>query len=243
MNKTIVITSIYQEFWGTKQFRKSCEQVGLPLYNAFRGNRFTGNGDVIRMIYEALQALENKYTYAIYADGADSYFTKSFAPLDSCIIYSTEKAVWPPTTQMNKAWEDYYKIKYLPNINLFKNSLSGIYSSSPWKYLNGGGYCGPITLLLQFFERYGLDKLKGDVNGQDVQALAFIKAHDEGFPIFLDTECRYFQTIGFEDPGDFTTILRSDIEPIIKNEKTGNYPSLFHGNGRTPLNWIYDLFK
>jgi hypothetical protein len=224
-NKTIVITSIYNEFWGTKHFRKSCERVGLPLHNAFKGNRFTGNGDVIRNIYEALKGLENEYKYAIYADGADSLFLRSFTPPDDCIIYSTEKAVWPNAPDMFEKWKHHYRF-WEPNL------------PSPWAYLNGGGYCGPIQFLIEFFERYGLSKLKGDVNGQREQSEAFMKAFEDGFKIALDTQCLYFQTTGFEHEGDF----QAD-ENEFKNLITNTKPAILHGNGRTPMTHLYNLYN
>lgn len=237
---TIVITSIYQPFWGTEEFMKSCNRVGFPVHNAFKGTRFTGNGDVIRNIYESLVDLKNTYRSAIYADGADSIFLRKFEVPIGCVIYSTEKAIWPPTSQMNSEWKQYYdNLEHKGAIDMgYKNPFTGFYSKSPWKYLNGGGYCGDTAALIEFFERYGLNKLKGDVNGQDYQALAFLKAHKEGFPIFLDTDCRIFQTTGFEDPGDFEY-----NKNFFQNKITGYHPCILHGNGRTDMNNLYQLLN
>lgn len=230
MSNTIVVTSIYSEFWGTEEFRKSVEKVGLPLHNAWKGTRFTGHGETLRYVYEALKGLENDYKYAIYSDGADSYFIKSFTPPDNTVIYSTEKAVWPPN--IKHKWEDYYKDKV---------------PESVWMYLNGGGYCGEIRLLIEFFEKYGLNNYKGDINGQKEQSFAFIKAHQEGFPIMLDTKCEYFQTTGFEHDGDFKmgTVGRPNgtFTKIFANTKTGTLPSILHGNGRTDMRKIYKFFN
>lgn len=238
MNDTIVITSIYKPFWGTEEFMKSCARVGLPVHNAYKAKHFTGNGDAIRMIYEALVELKGKYKYAIYADGADSIFLKSFTPPEGRILYSTEKAIWPPTEDMKDKWEDYYFILDQESIITSGKELI----VSPWKYLNGGGYCGEINILIEFFQKYGLDKLKGDVNGQDHQALAFLKAHAEGFPIYLDTQCNFFQTTGFEDPGDFEYGPNHD-GMFFRNQKTGSFPSVLHGNGRTEMQQFYTLLN
>lgn len=225
---TVVITSIYSPFWGTKQFEKSVNKVGYPLINSFAppivNDGFKGNGTSIRMIYESLLELRRKYKYAIYADGADSYFVKQFEVPDF-ILYSTEKAVWPPTTEMNEAWQEYYNIRSVP---------------TPWKYLNGGGYCGPISLLIEFFERYGLNKLIGDCNGQREQSLAFLQAFKDKFPIHLDWLCENFQTTGFADPGEFA-IDKDTLK--ITNFRTQTEPALFHGNGRTNMDWLYNLYK
>lgn len=219
MSNTIVITSIYQEFWGTEEFRKSLQKLDLPVYNAFKGTRFTGNGDVIRNIYESLLELKNTYEYGIYSDGADSYFVKSFIVPRGKVLYSAEKAMWPPRPIL----------EYPP-------------CDSPWKYLNGGGYCGEIPLLIEFFERYGLSTLKGDVNGQLQQAQAYLQAVKDGFPIELDTNCEYFQTTGFADMGDLMVVSRGQGKEIT-NMITNTYPAVFHGNGRTDMKWIYNLYK
>lgn len=224
-NNTIVITSIYSEFWGTRHFRKSCERVGLPVHNAFKGNKFTGNGDVIRNIYEALKGLENQYQYAIYADGADSLFLKSFEVPTNHVLYSTEKAIWPPTEDLKNKWAQYER-----------DFISLV--DSPWKYLNGGGYCGPIQLLIQFFERYGLNKLRGDVNGQREQSEAYIQARYDNFPIYLDINCTHFQTTAFEHEGDFAV-----SESGFKNLITGTEPAILHGNGRTEMKHLYEIFN
>lgn len=226
MNDTIVVTSIYSEFWGTEQFRKSCARIGLPVHNAFKGTHFTGNGDAMRMIYEAYIELKDKYEYAIYSDGADTFFTKTFEPPKGVIIYSAEKAVWPPVEELRNKYNDFYE-KHLHIL-------------SPWKYLNAGNCCGPIPLLIEFYERYGLNKHDSNVNGQWQIAEALLKACDEDFPIYLDIECKYFQTTGFEYPGDFS--LDEQSLGIINNI-TGSRPSVLHGNGRTDMTPIYKRYN
>lgn len=244
---TVVLTSIYQEFWGTEEFRKSCERVGLPIHNAWKNpGRFTGHANTLRYDYEALLYLKqnSQYKSVIYADGADSLFLKAFHVPTNCIIYSTEKAIWPPTDQMRTAWAKYYDKIGFPNIQGFTDPYTGYSSQSPWKYLNGGGWCGPIDGLIEFFERYGLNKLKGDINGQDYQALAFLKAHDEGFPIYLDAQCQYFQTTGFEDPNDFEYSGRTEFgSSYFRNKITHSYPAILHGNGRTDMKHLYETFN
>lgn len=225
-NNTIVLTSIYQEFWGTQEFRKSCDRVGLPVYNAWQNpGRFTGHGETLRYDYEALVKLQEDYKFIIYADGADSLFLKSFTPPDNKIIYSAEKAVWPPDQRMNDFWKDYYSIYITPH-------------KGRWSYLNGGGWCGPTSLLIEFFDRYGLNKYKGDIQGQREQAEALIKARKGGFPIELDSNCEYFQTTGFEDAGDFEI-----TDGKFKNIVTDTEPCILHGNGRTDMKHLYETFN
>lgn len=224
-NDTIIITSIYKPFWGTQKFMKSCERLGYEVVNAFTGTRFTGNGDVIQMIYKTLLKLreEGKYKKAAYLDGADTILLKKLYLPDDKVVYSTEKAVWPPLKIMSDAWERYYADKEKP---------------SEWLYLNGGGYGGPIDLLIEFFEKYGLTKLKGDINGQFEQAMAYINAHAQGFPIYLDNKCVEFQTIAHSAEGDFE--IYSDY---FRNLRTNTLPAAIHGNGRTGMEHLYRIYN
>lgn len=227
MNDTVVLTYIYNEFWGTEEFRKSVGKLGLPIHNAMKTNHMVGDGQLLKWIYDAYVELRDKYKYAIYSDGADTYFVKNFKVPDDKIIYSAEKAIWPPTREMHDLWEEYYDYDLRP---------------TPWSYLNGGNCCSPIDLMIEFFDRYGItDHVGKHVNGQGIVAEAFIKAKADGFPIELDTNCVYFQTTGFAEAGDFLIFNRDDV--VIENLITHTHPAVFHGNGRTPLDWIYNLYK
>jgi hypothetical protein len=227
--KTAIITLIYSEFWGTEHFRKSAGRVGLPVYNAWQNpGRFTGHGNSLIYVYNKLQELKDEYTHAIYSDGADTLFLKHWE-VPNRIVYSSEKAVWPPTPYYHKAWDDYY--------------TTGLGKDVPrkgrWIYINGGNYSGSIPMMLEFFKRYGLINFANqDINGQDKHADAFFKAKQDGFPIHLDIDCEIFQTTGFEDPGDF-----SIENGKFKNNITGTYPCTLHGNGRTPMDRWYNQFN
>jgi hypothetical protein len=76
----------------------------------------------------------------------------------------------------------------------------------------------------------------GDANGQWQQALAYLQAKADGFPIELDQYCLEFQTIGFTEPGDF-----HELPGTLFNNITGSKPAVIHGNGRTPMGWVYGL--
>lgn len=218
--KTVVMTYIYSEFWGTEHFRKSVERVGLPLHNAFEGRSYLGAPDAFRIFYDSYQQLRKTYDKLIFADGADSVFIKSFEPPDGRIIYSTEKACYP---------HPHIASQY-PN------------PKGPWKYLNGGGFCAPIDLLIEFYDKYGLTKLEGDPNGQHIMMMAYLQAKKDGFPIELDQDCQYFQTTAFAEEGELIHYL-IDGEPRFINKITGTHPHVLHGNGRTDMTWIYKAYK
>jgi hypothetical protein len=202
--------------------------VGLPIYNAYKGQKFRGNGDILKFLWEAYCFLIDKYEYSIYADGADTFFLKAFQPPANKIIFSTEKQVWPQLPALKNAYDKYY-------------SQMTDFKYSPWLFLNGGNCCGPTQLLAEFYGRYNLKGYAGeDVNGQKELSEAFLQAKKEGFPIYLDTECEYFQTVAFENPGDFR--LDDDGLQVINNI-TGTKPAVLHGNGRTDMTAIYKRYN
>lgn len=217
MNDTIVLTSIYSNFWGTEQFQKSCKMVGLPVYNAFKGTEFRGNGTVLRMLYDALRELRDKYKKVIYSDGADTFFMKSFTPPDDVFIISAEKNCYP----------DPVKAPLYPVI------------ITPWCYVNGGNWCADIDLAIAFFQTNGLHNMPADANGQRELTDAYINSYRRQFPVKLDQTCEYFQTTAFETFGDFA--LAEDGKGLI-NLVTGTTPSVVHGNGRTDMTPIYNRY-
>lgn len=217
MNDTIILTYIYSETPQTIHMLKSCERLNLPVHNANPVKRlFTGNGDAINILYKALLELKDKYKYVIYSDGGDTFFVRSFKPPDNIVIYSGEKACWPIEA---------YAAEYPPAL-------------TPWHFLNAGNWCGEIALVIEFFERYGLSGLRGDINGQQQITEAFLKALKDGFPITIDEACQYFQSVAFEHKGDFRMEGKQ-----LHNLVTDTYPAVLHGNGRTDMQWIYDVYK
>lgn len=227
MKDVICLTYYYSEFWGTDEFLKSCQEVGMPVYNAWpKGRDFKGHSKTIKYLYEGLKGIKKLgYEKVIYADAADSYFVRYFVPPDGKIVWSTEKAYYPEYSEGN------FKDKYTDK-------------KSQWCYLNGGGWCGPTDMLIDYFEKLGLLDYIGDINGQHEWHKALFEAKDLGIPIDLDQKCEYFQTTGFEHDGDFSIVVGAgDSKPVIHNNETDAFPCLFHGNGRTPMDWIYKLYK
>ena len=148
----------------------------------------------------------------VYADAADSFFLRPINVPTDKILYSTEKAYWEPI-----GGEERYTDK-----------------KSRWCYLNGGGWCGPAELVKEFYERYALASLTGPA--QMHQHNAFFAAKADGFPIELDQLCTEFQTIAFREDDEFST-----EGGVLKNLLTTTTPALIHGNGQTPMGWVYDL--
>jgi hypothetical protein len=214
-----VITYIYQDFAdersSTHEFRRSVKHFGYGLANVSKKTRHVGNEAVLLQVADAFKEATGP---TMYADGADTFFVQPIVLPTDHMVYSTEKAIWPPTDAMKRAWESEPK-------------------ETPWAYLNGGAYGGPAELVSEFLQRYVLPKLKliiDDGHAQAIQALAYFQASRDGFPIKLDQKCEYFQSISFAGPDDFEL-----IGTTITNRITGTTPSLFHGNGREPMGWVY----
>lgn len=226
-----VLTYIHNDFEDNRsssyKFRESCARFGYEVVNICQTpGKHSGNGKLMMWVKEQVATMGDELT--MYADGADTFFLRPIdnAPEDR-ITYMTETAIWPPPQALpylGEAWAAHYP--------------EG--TPTPWPYLNGGGYIGPASLIHEFMTRYkvGDGNCKNDAFGQEKQAMAFLQAHKDGFPIQLDVHCRLFQSIGH------TPLDTFDIENgLIFNRYTKTYPALFHGNGRTSMQWVYNAVQ
>lgn len=223
----IIVTNIYSPNNNTKQTVESFERYGYEV--AVNSNPFTGNGQVLRDMLACYKRAITGHELFAYTDGADTFCQRKFESPKDHILYSTEKACYPQTEIAKQ---------YKP-------------TKSKWKYLNGGGYGGPLKLIIEFFERYGLDKHPNDVNGQHEQMLAYLAAEKDGFPIKLDTKCEVFQTMAFADPAEFEVVtffaglentLKGEQQPMyLKNKVTKTIPAILHFNGLTDMSILNDL--
>lgn len=226
----VVITYIYAPNERTEQMIKSFERFGYEVA-VVRADTHRGNGDVLKQLYECFKRASTGHEQFVYADAADSFCQrKFFVPYDS-LFYSTEKACYPHTWVAEKYPQP-----------------PTAYSHSPWKFLNGGGYGGSLKVAIQFFEKYGLNKLPNDANGQHEQMLAYIDAKRDGLPIHLDLGCELFQTMAFADPDEFEIMERLNQEEphkvhpkFLKNKITNNIPAILHFNGLTEMNILKEL--
>jgi hypothetical protein len=222
----VIITNIYKPFAGTDRMVSSFEKHGFEV----AVNRIpTGNGAILRGLYECYKrAIGGHETFA-YSDAADTVCQRPFTVPTDHLLWSTEKACYP---NPEKAKE--YK---------FAGRLK-----SPWRYLNNGVYGGPLALAIEFFERYGLHKLHDGANGQAEVMDAYLKAQEDGFPIKLDFNCKLFQSIAFDHdpnrqghPVHANGYEGTDFEikdGLVVNKLTKSTPAVLHGNGQTPMGWI-----
>lgn len=219
-----VATYIYKDFEDANsssfKFRESCARFGYGIHNVSENGKEVTLNEILRRLYEYAKELHPDDLF-MYADGADTFFVRKINPREDRILYMTEKGLWPDTQEMLGHWKRHFQ-NYQP--------------TSPWKYINGGAWVGPAGLAVKFFEDTGLHKY-GPMpahNSQKAQAMAYIQWKEAGNPIELDWNCTELQTIGFEEKGDFET------DGLVYNTITRTYPALLHGNGRTPMQWVYD---
>lgn len=238
----VIITYVYSYNERVQQTLDSFKRFGYEVA-IVETDSHRGNGTALRLLYECYQRASSGHINFMYADAADSFCQrKFFAPYDT-VIYQTEKACYP---------HEWVATHYPNKPTSYKNS--------PWKYLNGGGYCGSTKLIVEFFEKYGLNDLPGDVNGQHEQMIAYIKAKEDGFPILLDDGCELFQSMAFADPSEFSVIDYKEtivhgpamevVEPykypplerkVLKNKVTKQIPAVLHFNGLTDMSILKQL--
>lgn len=214
----IIITNIYSPNNNTKQTVDSFERHGYEV--AVNSNPFTGNGQVLRDLLACYKRAVTGHELFTYTDGADTFCQRKFEIPNDHILYSTEKACYPHPEIAKQ---------YKP-------------TKSKWKYLNGGGYGGPLKLIIEFMERYGLDQLPNEANGQHEQMVAYLAAEAEGFPIKLDTKCQVFQTMAFADPEEFEVVnVSMDRQSHLRNKITKTIPAILHFNGLTNMDILKEL--
>lgn len=211
---SIIVTNIYAPNRQTKEMVSSFERFHEL---AILPNKHEGNGQVIRNLLACYKRAATGHELFAYSDGGDTYCQRKVLVPDDYILYSTEKACYPHE-ELAKQYT--YKGK------------------SPFKYLNGGGYGGPLKLIIEFFEKYGLDKLPNGANGQHEQMIAYLAAKKDGFPIMLDHNCEVFQTTAFTSAAELEI-----IDKQVHNKLTGTIPAILHGNGTSDMEWIYGGLK
>ena len=218
----IVITNVWGPNKETAIMRKSFERQGYEVaaINA------KGNGKVLKELLACYKRASTGHELFIYSDGADTFCQRKFtrkelAYISDKIVYSAEKNCWPKS-ELEKEYPE---------------------GKTIWRFLNGGNYAGPLALIIEFFEKYGLDKHPATANGQWEQHNAYLQAIKDGFPIELDEECKLFQTTAF-DPMNEGHEKESAFEFTragnVRNTFTKTVPAILHANGRSPMEWYWN---
>jgi len=218
----IVVTYKYSPTPGFTEMEKSVRRQGHEL--AVLEVSGPHPDEINRKLLDLYERASTGHENFLYADGADSFFQREVTGIPTdCILYSTEKACYPIVEYAKKHPE----------------------TESRWKYLNGGGVCGPLKLMIEYMRRYNLCNV-GSKNGQQYLMECFFQARKDGFPVKLDVECEIFQTLAFADDSEFEWIeypLQGKTYHELRNKITGTIPAVLHGNGLTEMKHIYARFK
>jgi hypothetical protein len=235
----VVCTNIYAPNEQTRQMVQSFERFG---YEVAATNAEFPYGRVFNNLVQMYRRAATGHETFIYSDGGDTFCQRPFTVPNDRLIWSTEKQCFPHP-EMAK---EYPKTRI----------------KTEWLYLNNGGYGGSLALMLEFVDKY-IGKLPMQANCQLETMQAFLQAKKDGFPIELDYKCKLFQSIAFDpnkpakgepvDKASFSIHKDNKGNPkytgtdfaikdgLVVNKMTKTTPAILHGNGRTPMEWIYQL--
>lgn len=212
MNPIVITTT--SDLSKCYELRRSLIYHGWDYH--FIQHEWTGFLGKLHETYNYLKGLKG-YTHFIYTDAWDTFAVAGpdAITVPDGLLISAERACYPHPE----------KAALYPD------------NPSPWKYVNGGGWCGEIAAFLKMYE---LCPPTTELNDQVYLTDQFLKGYDW---IRLDYECKVFQTLGFCPPSNFAVRrrLKEPHDKHIYNEITGSLPAFIHGNGHTPMPHIYEL--
>lgn len=210
MNRLLIIT--------TTSDRSKCYQLERSLilhgydYHIIE-HTWDGFLGKLHYTYQYLKALKG-YTHFLYTDAWDTVAMNNHAEVSNHFLISAERACYPHPELASK----------YPEVD------------SPFKYVNGGGWCGPIELFLRLYES---KPPTTELNDQVWMTERYLALQDEDW-IDLDTQCKVFQTLAFCPATDFK-VRDNGATKCIQNTITKFHPSFIHANGHTPYQWAIDL--
>lgn len=212
MQQTIKIITTTSDLTKCYQLRRSLIHHGYDFHFIEHKWEPVGFLGKIHETYKYLKALEG-YTHFLYTDAWDTFAMAGpeelAAKMPDGLLISAERACYP-----------YPEMAYQYPA-----------SAPPWRYVNGGGWCGEISAFLRLYED---QPPTTEMNDQVWLTDQFLKLHREGW-IKLDYQCEIFQTLGFCPDTDFFFCDR------VLNTVTQAKPLFIHGNGHTPMDDIYKL--
>jgi hypothetical protein len=206
MNRLLIIT--------TTSDRSRCHQLErslrlhgydyVILEHSWHPDGFLGK---LHHTYNYLKTCTS-YTHFLYTDAWDTVAMRGGVVVPDGVLISAERACYPHP------------------------ELASQYpaSDSPWKYVNGGGWCGSVESFLRLYES---KPPTDELNDQVWMTERYLSLQHEDW-VALDTDCMIFQTLGFCPVSDF-------IHSPFTNTITGTQPAFIHGNGHTPMDHIYNL--
>lgn len=221
MKLKLITTASDPNHHGWLQFKRSLDHFGWDHYLIV--HTYTNYNDKIIAFYKyLLEIRESEVTHFVYADSYDSFVLAPQKELEDKytqhdkIVYGLEKACWP-----HPEWtKDFPESPY------------------PYKHINGGGFIGSIENFIRLYEANPILQ-SGAMNDQVWAQENYIKRNSDGL-IELDRGNQIFQCTGHSDMNDFE-IVSIQGQPRIVNVHSKSLPIIFHGNGHSKIDWIYEL--
>ena len=187
-------------------------------------------GEQYKVIKTFVDQYQGDATHILYTDCWD---TVALAPRTEVIAKWFSLAVPKMLISAEKA--------YFPD-----NGQSHLYPDSPtaWKYVNGGG----CLFEIEFFKSITTPFPEPMMDPYWLRDI-FLQYPNE---VKLDYNCEIFQCLAHSKQDEWELILTG--EPVInsgyvasggitriRNKATKTLPIFFHGNGRTNMDWVYNV--
>jgi hypothetical protein len=178
---------------------------------------WNGFGTKPRSVFQAITDLEaHGYTHVLFTDAHDTVFLQGPDAL--------KKQVFEPgfgyVSAEKACWPDADR----------EPEYGYVTRPSPWCFVNSGQYLMPVPMFKEIFETLPCHDREDDQRWMTTVYLS------HRWKIILDINCSIFQSIAFAAPGDF----------MIKDKKLFNTVTrksaiAAHGNGKTNMEWVYNL--
>lgn len=196
---------------GINHLIRSCKKFGIALklfatdqnFRSMWATKFGLLGDHLRT---------TDFDWVINIDTADVLFVKSL------------EEIWE-----NRS-ED--KVLWCAEKNCFpRGDLANSYPpcSTPYKFINGGGFFGKKELVMKCLDSKPLGH-------NDDDQLAHTLNYLNGLPMELDSNCRVFQTLWGCNQEEFV------VTDKLYNKVTDSYPAIIHANGSGTDHPVYKAF-
>lgn len=163
------------------------------------------------------------FTHVLFTDAYDSVCV---GPPEEVLPFCTDKlllscevACWP-----DPSLADQYDVEGWPR----------------WKYVNSGGYLGPISLL---------DLILKDATGDDqlwmTRKYLECKVGPKTDGALIRDRCEVFQTLGhtLRDTIPWHTFYEKIDGGRVRTKETGTTPLFIHGNGLAIMDWLDDHLR
>lgn len=213
--KLKIVTILQQERRHEKGYRQliqSLEHFDYD-YHAINPRPYRWYGDKLINTAAYVETIRDEYTHFLFLDGTDTF---ALAPESEIPVTFDDCILMSCEKALWPHTAEKYRGNYDPQFT--------------WCFLNSGSYLAPIDLFLKMWNENKVDFRYDD-------QLWFHDRYNATPELFvLDRACFTFQSIAFQAEGEFEV-----IENKIFNQINQTLPIFIHGNGRTPMDWVYNL--